>query len=132
MSKLKELGFNIEFAIRWINQEKTAAQATYTNCPYGIDQTATPQQWEALIEDIANGTVVVQDMAQPIGLSVDGIAAAARCERNRLLTESDWTQISEAPIIASKRAEWATYRKALRDLTNQSGFPQTVVWPQTP
>jgi len=28
--------------------------------------------------------------------------------------------------------EWQTYRQALRDLPEQEGFPQEVVWPQIP
>ncbi len=82
--------------------------------------------------DIADGVVTVQAMPPAAEIPLAAMAGAARVERNRLLAETDWTQIPDAPILASKRAEWATYRKALRDLTGQAGFPQTVVWPQTP
>lgn len=40
-----------------------------------------------------------------------------RNARNRLLSESDWTQAHDDPT--GKRDEWATYRQALRD------FPAT-------
>lgn len=56
-------------------------------------------------------------------------AAMIRDERNRRLTASDWTQLSDAPVDA---AAWATYRQALRDLTQQAGFPWEVVWPVPP
>ena len=49
--------------------------------------------------------------------------------RNSLLTASDWTQVIDAPV---NQAAWATYRQALRDIPQQSGFPQTVVWPTQP
>lgn len=39
-----------------------------------------------------------------------------RAHRNRLLKESDWTQSIDSPLSDSKKAEWATYRQALRDL----------------
>lgn len=52
-----------------------------------------------------------------------------RAERNRLLLESDWTQLLDAPV---DRAAWATYRRSLRDLPEQDGFPLSVTWPQTP
>ncbi len=39
-----------------------------------------------------------------------------RNNRNSLLTESDWTQMTDSPLSASKKTEWATYRQALRDL----------------
>ena len=52
-----------------------------------------------------------------------------RYERNQYLSESDWTQVSDAPV--DKNA-WATYRQALRDITEQDGFPWNVVWPIKP
>lgn len=53
-------------------------------------------------------------------------AVDIRAERNRLLVESDWTQVLDAPV---NQAEWATYRQALRDVTAQPGFPLNVEWP---
>jgi hypothetical protein len=29
------------------------------------------------------------------------------------------------------KAQWATYRQALRDLTDQPGFPDQINWPGT-
>jgi hypothetical protein len=53
-------------------------------------------------------------------------AAKIRIERNTKLSESDWTQVADAPV---DKAAWATYRQALRDVTKQSGFPWTIDWP---
>lgn len=36
--------------------------------------------------------------------------------RSHLLEKSDWTQVADAPLSDAKKAEWATYRQALRDL----------------
>ena len=36
--------------------------------------------------------------------------------KNTLLLRSDWTQVPDSPLSDSKKAEWATYRQALRDL----------------
>ena len=55
---------------------------------------------------------------------VDGVAVShtpdiwikLRRSRNFLLTESDWTQVADTPLTDSKKAEWKTYRQALRDL----------------
>lgn len=52
-----------------------------------------------------------------------------RNQRNKLLTASDWTQLSDAPV---DKAAWAVYRQALRDIPSQAGFPWEVVWPTTP
>lgn len=51
-----------------------------------------------------------------------------RAMRNRKLYECDWTQLPDATVDA---AAWATYRQALRDITNQPD-PFNIVWPQEP
>jgi hypothetical protein len=56
-------------------------------------------------------------------------ADSVRNHRNTLLSGSDWTQLADAPV---NKAEWATYRQALRDITTQEGFPWNVVWPTKP
>jgi hypothetical protein len=56
-------------------------------------------------------------------------AKSVRDSRNTKLTESDWTQVADAPV---DKAAWATYRQALRDVTTQAGFPWTIDWPTNP
>lgn len=56
-------------------------------------------------------------------------AQDARYERNRLLAESDWTQLTDAPV---NKVSWAQYRQALRDITSQTDFPLTIQWPTIP
>jgi hypothetical protein len=46
-----------------------------------------------------------------------------------MLTDSDWTQVADAPV--DKNA-WAVYRQALREVPQQPGFPFSVVWPEAP
>ena len=52
-----------------------------------------------------------------------------RTKRDKLLAESDWTQVADAPVY---KAAWATYRQSLRDIPQQAGFPTNVVWPVEP
>lgn len=59
----------------------------------------------------------------------DEVAGQVRAERNDKLTASDWTQVADAPV---DKAVWATYRQALRDISDQAGFPWTVQWPEMP
>ena len=49
--------------------------------------------------------------------------------RDRLLSQSDWTQVADAPM---DKTAWATYRQALRDVPSQEGFPWDVTWPDQP
>jgi hypothetical protein len=53
-----------------------------------------------------------------------------RIDRNRLLVESDWTQLPDVP--QATKDLWAPYRQALRDMPHQSGFPTSIVWPTSP
>lgn len=55
-----------------------------------------------------------------------------RMKRNDLLSNCDWTQLADAPLIQVEKDAWATYRQELRDVTNQEGFPLNVVWPNPP
>ena len=55
--------------------------------------------------------------------------------RNSLLAQSDWTQFADSPLSDTKKAEWATYRQALRDLPQQ--YPDAItnddiIWPTKP
>jgi hypothetical protein len=56
-----------------------------------------------------------------------------RMVRNRLLQESDWTQLPDSPLTDAKRAEWSIYRQALRDITKT--YPENLLdteFPNTP
>jgi hypothetical protein len=68
--------------------------------------------------------------APPPPPSDEEVAAAVRVERNRLLAESDWTQLPDVPEAV--RLSWAIYRQALRDIPEQEGFPHNVTWPSKP
>lgn len=79
----------------------------------------TPEEeaeWDAMAEAAAAAAPLI-------------LAAERRAERNQRLTQSDWTQLPDAPC---NQAAWATYRQALRDLPEQEGFPHTVTWPEEP
>ena len=47
--------------------------------------------------------------------------------RNSRLTACDWTQLPDSPLTTEKKAEWAVYRQALRDITTQEN-PREIVW----
>jgi len=53
-----------------------------------------------------------------------------RDERDNLLKETDYIMMPDYPL--SDKSEWQTYRQALRDITDQSGFPDNVTWPVKP
>ncbi len=63
-------------------------------------------------------------------------ADAVRGERDfKLASEVDpvvTNPLRWADLTAEKQAEWAVYRRALLDITAQSGFPHDAVWPSKP
>lgn len=56
----------------------------------------------------------------------------ARAQRDKLLADTDWTQVLDAPIDAATREAYRVYRQALRDIPEQDGFPETITWPELP
>jgi hypothetical protein len=65
----------------------------------------------------------------------DAMAAAAnRDTRNQLLSDSDWTQIPDSPVINEVKAAWVIYRTALRNLTAHENWPNLEAddWPTKP
>ena len=55
-----------------------------------------------------------------------------RSERDSLLLSSDFTQLGDIGLSDSKKAEWVTYRKALRDLPANTSDPANPNWPTKP
>ena len=55
-------------------------------------------------------------------------AEEVRSQRTALLRTTDWTGLSDVTMSAA----WAAYRQELRDIPEQEGFPNTVIWPTEP
>jgi len=75
-----------------------------------------------------DATAVEQEAAYKAQKDAE-FAANARNQRDTLLTQTDWTQVADAPV---DKAAWAAYRQALRDVPQQIGFPTTITWPVKP
>lgn len=52
-----------------------------------------------------------------------------RAKRDMLLSQSDWTQISDSPC---EKTAWAIYRQALRNIPQNFLKPEDVIWPAKP
>ena len=56
-----------------------------------------------------------------------------REQRDVLLKESDWTQISDYSLVTEEeKVLWAEYRQALRDLPETYPNSEGIVWPSKP
>ena len=68
-----------------------------------------------------------------IQAETDAEAARVRAKRNALLDKSDKEVMPDRKDAATKSYDgWVTYRKALRDIPEQKGFPFEVEWPVKP
>ena len=76
------------------------------------------------IDRVENGKVVVCEIPDFV------LDRDAKSMRNRLLVLSDWTQLPDVPLTTKEA--WAVYRQALRDVTEQPGYPADVDWPVAP
>ena len=78
---------------------------------------------------IIDGLPVAKSASEIEAKRLEELTRDVRFSRNAELKKTDWTQISDAPV---DQTAWATYRQALRDLPDQEGFPDNVVWPTKP
>ena len=61
-------------------------------------------------------------------------AEGHRTTRNKLLADSDWTQMNDSPLSNEDKTAWATYRQGLRDVTDLDAWPKMGDddWPVAP
>lgn len=73
----------------------------------------------------------VQTDATPeeISYRIENQWETIRIQRNELLAECDWTQLSDIP--SETKEAWTIYRQALRNITTQTN-PFSIIWPVKP
>ena len=103
--------------------------------PYTLD----PADTDTTINNDAVMALIGDDFAAyvpPTQAELDAAAAGGvRAERDNRLTEVDaiaGNALRWATLDADTQAAWSTYRQALLDVPQQSGFPHSVTWPTKP
>ena len=116
-----------------------------TNEPLNSPQ-PLPENWgpifgmSGFIDQIGNLSFVgIEDQGW---FQVEGDAPAAPAQStpaelawNRaklLLAESDWSMLQDVPLTKGDKVLWQAYRKALREIRLQAGFPDNINWPIRP
>lgn len=61
-------------------------------------------------------------------------AEGHRATRNKLLDDTDWTQMNDSPLSNEDKTAWATYRNELRNLPDDDAWPNLSDedWPVQP
>ena len=117
-SALSELKPNAEWAIRG---------NTYSDIEW-LDKSQTKPTEEEVNKKIAD-------------LQAEEPFRLLRIERNKLIAETDWTQLKDIDLDIIRERNWKNYRQALRDLPSKS-TPKldvngeldmtSVTWPDKP
>ena len=84
---------------------------------------------------IVDGEVINKEMKPTPTIIAPLIEPTIVQHRNGLLYESDWTQSPDSPLSDSKKAEWAFYRQALRDIPEPYADVTSlddIIWPIKP
>lgn len=97
------------------------------------DELEIEADWPSDIENyiISNGSLTRKSQSVIDTRIADENAFKLRSMRNSILTSCDWTQMPDSPLTDAKKAEWATYRQALRDLPSTTD-PSDPTWPTPP
>jgi hypothetical protein len=101
--------------------------------PYYDPAMQTREHGDALLVDgVWTQNYIVSELdPDVVAAKAEAQWAIVRTERNAKLSASDWTQLPDAALTNVQTAEWAEYRQALRDITEQAD-PFAVVWPSAP
>ena len=101
------------------------------------DGSFTYDEYLLSMQDRAGLEKIVQDnmevwLAYAKAQEAEQLAANARTQRDKLLSDTDWMQADDAPLSSEDKESVRKYRQGLRDITAQSGFPQEIKWPDKP
>jgi hypothetical protein len=134
--------------LKWLDADKTSFSCvvTFSTHPLGITE---PLPFIAHMNDPeAHGKEIFYRALQgefgaiaDFAPDLDALAADARAKRDALLDSTqrlvdrhrDELDAGVATTLSSSTyAALQTYRQALRDLTDQDGFPLSITWPVSP
>ena len=76
------------------------------------------------------GWVIVGDA--PADLAQASSADLEWEKAKQLLRDSDWSVLPDVPMTVGQKSAWIAYRKALREVRLQAGFPDNIQWPARP
>lgn len=90
----------------------------------------TQEEFEA--DSLLAGKVVFEEYDPWAELDDQSKAARLRAQRDEKLAESDFYMQSDYPSDHEALEAVKQYRQALRDITKQETFPESVTWPEKP
>lgn len=98
---------------------------------FNIDVDDDAPVFQAIKAAYDGGNIAVSDYVPPV-ISDEQLAFEVRLERDKLLSDTDYLVQPDYPLSAENSEAVRAYRQALRDITDQEGFPRLVEWPRKP
>lgn len=112
----------------FIKIEKEDGSIEYVNTNYDEMVLNTIPNNSSVPEDIA--TLTSEELQSKI---LESHKNFVRQERDRKLSECDWTQNIDSPLSDEKKTEWQTYRQVLRDIISTiTNTTDIINWPTKP
>ena len=123
-----------------MNAANTSIDVEINHPEFGwIPYLLTDYDTDTTIDNDAVMALIGTDFAAYVAPTAEELATAAaaevRSKRNQLLREVDvfvGSPLRWAALSSNEQTAWATYRTALLDVPQQSGFPSTITWPTAP
>jgi hypothetical protein len=78
------------------------------------------------------GWFVVGDAPEVVKLETTTKSELEWDRAKQLLKESDWSMLSDVAMTKEEKIKWMEYRKSLREIKLQPGFPNEIIWPVRP
>ena len=102
----------------------------YVTLPKTVDELIA---FGKIKHDLVDGWWELTKIPEPTAEEIQAqIARDARSKRDYLISQTDYLLQPDYPISAEQLEEVKAYRQALRDVPEQDGFPETIVWPEMP
>ena len=124
-----------------LNADNTLMDVEINHPDYGwIPYTLDPTDTDTTIDNNAVMSLISTNFTAYVAPTQEELdtetAEQVRSDRDyKLLTEVDplvSNPLRWADISSSKQTEWAQYRTNLLNVPQQSGFPNTISWPEKP
>lgn len=111
------------------DKRETTDQAIQDNIKTNVDEWQTIELNEEIVT--VNNKQFLRSAIPAAEITAEK-ARKVRQIRNGLLAQSDWTQANDSPLSVEQKRKWSGYRQSLRDITDQSDFPEAIVFPPLP
>jgi len=129
--------------IHWYGQRTEQQELDYQDfCKNGISVGSFPCVVDLDSKKVVNGAISIEDATAVIeAVLLEEKKLAMRQHRNGLISSVDWVflrhrrEIETNSITTLTTEEYSTlcqFVKDLQDVTEQEGFPDTIIWPDMP